>query len=551
MSALEPSTAPGGYPMREQTINGTLVRAYDCGPWNLREVLEGSRAHGDRDYLVFDDERYTFAGHHEIVAGLAEYLAREFGIGKGDRMAIAMRNLPEFAFHFWATIALGAVAVPLNAWWTADEAQFAFADCQASLVILDGERLERWAEVLPRGERLISVRSDREIGGAVPFDEIRRGLRPGAALPDVPIEPEDLATILYTSGTTGRSNGVPQTHRNHCTNLINTRVAGSAGYTGLPGGAQTGPQGGIAAHLPLFHIAAMAGLYLSALAGTKIVLMRKWDTERALELIERERLTSFSGVPMQAQAIFDSPSFRTRDLSSLTSFGFAGTATAPAMVRRVHEEFGGRVAARTGYGMTEATSAVTFITGEDYQEHPDSVGRPLPVNDLRIVDNHGADVPPGGTGEVWVRGPNVVSGYWNRPEATAAAFLNGWHRSGDVGRLDAEGRLHIVDRIKDVVIRAGENVYTGEVEAVLARHPAVLAAVVLGLPHERLGEEVAAVVRLRHPTTEQELREHVAAELAHFKVPSRWVFTDEDVPRTATGKVLKRAVRDKLTEEAL
>jgi acyl-CoA synthetase (AMP-forming)/AMP-acid ligase II len=542
--------------MRERTINGVRVRAYDCGPWNLREVLDGSRAHRDRDYLVLDEERYTFTEHYDIVAGLAHHLAEQFGIGKGDRVAIAMRNLPEFAFHFWAAISLGAVAVPLNAWWTAGEAQFALNDCGASLLVADDERLERWADVIPAATQLngvIGVRSARTVAGTTSFDDIRRGLRPGARLPEVTVEPEDLATILYTSGTTGRSNGVPQTHRNHCTNLINTRVAGSAGYTQLATGPSPSagmPQGGVAAHLPLFHISAMAGLYLSALAGTKIVLMRKWDTERALELLERERLTSFSGVPMQAQSLFDSPSFGTRDLSTLKSFGFAGTAAPPAMVLRVREMFGGRVAARTGYGMTEATSAVTFTTGQDYWDHPDSVGRPLPVNDLRIVDEQGRDVPEGAAGEVWVRGPNVVSGYWNRPDATAAAFVDGWHRTGDVGRVDAEGRLRIVDRIKDVVIRAGENVYTGEVEAVLAQHPAVGTAVVLGTPHDQLGEEVTAVIRPRtgHESIDpDQLREHAAGQLAHFKVPSRWVFTDQDVPRTATGKVLKRALRDQIT----
>jgi acyl-CoA synthetase (AMP-forming)/AMP-acid ligase II len=301
--------------------------------------------------------------------------------------------------------------------------------------------------------------------------------------------------------------------------------------------------------MPLFHISQLSSIYINAATGSKSVLMYKWDVERALELIERERLTSFGGVPLQVQGVFDSPSLHTRDLSSLGSFGFAATAIAPEKVMRVEKLFGGRVMAGTGYGMTEATSAVTFINGQEYWDHPDSVGRPTPVNDIRIVDDEGGDVPVGGVGELWVKGPNIVRGYWNNPEATALAFSDGWHHSGDVARVDEEGRVHLVDRIKDVVIRAGENVYCGEVEAVLYDSPAVHTVAVVGLPHETLGEEVVAVVRLADgygETTAEELQAHVGERLARFKVPSTIVFITEDVPRTATGKIMKRAIRDQL-----
>ncbi|HXT88592.1 MAG TPA: fatty acid--CoA ligase family protein, partial [Trebonia sp.] len=299
------------------------------------------------------------------------------------------------------------------------------------------------------------------------------------------------------------------------------------------------------AHLPLFHITQLSSLYISLPVRNKLVLMYRWDPEKALEYIERERLTAFGGTPLHAQDVLDAPSFGKRDLSSLRSFGMGATAIPPEIVLRINEVFAGRVASGTGYGMTEATSAVTLIGGQEYVDHPDSVGRPTPVNEVRIVDEDGRDQPGGERGELWVKGPNIVRGYWNDPESTAQAFSDGWHHSGDVARLDTEGRVYIVDRLKDVVIRGGENVHTGEVEAALYDHPAVRIASVVGVPHPRLGEEVVAVVEL-YPgsaATAAELQAHVASRLAYFKVPSQVVFTDQDLPRTATGKVIKRAVR--------
>ncbi|GAA3057183.1 class I adenylate-forming enzyme family protein [Pseudonocardia yunnanensis] len=553
--ALARLIGPGGpFEIREQDVLGVQVRAYQVGPHTLTEVLEASRVWGNRDYLVYDDERYTYEQHYDVVAGLAHHLAENYGIGPGDRIVIAMRNYPEFPLFFWAAQALGAVAVLLNAWWTEHELQFGLDDSEGVFLVVDRERLERMQRIIPAARRLrgvVSVRTEQALDGVVPFAEMRKHLQAGLTLRPVEIDTDDLATILYTSGTTGRARGAMHSHRNHCTNLLNAQLNGAiaAEMAGIEPDLEPAPQRGGLAHMPLFHISQLSSLYIGMAAGSKSVLMYRWDAERALELIERERLTSFGGVPLQVQGLFDSPSLNTRDLSSLESFGFAATAIAPEKVLRVQKLFGGRVAAGTGYGMTEATSAVTLIGGQEYWEHPDSVGRPTPVNDIKIVDELGDEVPTGEVGELWVKGPNIVRGYWRSPEATALAFSDGWHHSGDVARVDDEGRVYLVDRIKDVVIRAGENVYCGEVEAVLYDHPAVHTAAVFGLPHERLGEEVAAVVRLADgygSTTAEELQAHTAERLARFKVPSRIEFITEDVPRTATGKIMKRALRDGL-----
>ncbi len=562
--ALRRITGPGGpFEIATQNIRGVPTRAYQSGPRTLVEVLAEARPGDDETvYLIYDEDRFTHAETRDIVAGLAHYLRTEVGVGQGDRVALALRNYPEFVFFFWAALSLGAIAVPLNAWWTADELRYGLEDSGAVALVVDEERLTRLADLLPglgQLRRTISVRTAVTAPGVLPWGELRAMLPRGLDLPDVAIDTDDDCTILYTSGTTGRSRGAVHSHRNHVTNLLNGQARGAAAAVAAGAEGPASPpavtaanQPGSLAHMPLFHITQLSSLYISLPARNKLVLMYRWDPEKALEYIERERLTAFGGTPLHAQDVLDAPSFGKRDLSSLRSFGMGATAIPPELVLRINEVFAGRVASGTGYGMTEATSAVTLIGGQEYVDHPSSVGRPTPVNEVRIVDEDGRDQPQGERGELWVKGPNIVRGYWNNPEATAIAFSDGWHHSGDVARLDDEGRVYIVDRVKDVVIRAGENVHTGEVEAALYDHPAVRVASVVGLPHPRLGEEVVAVVEL-YPdatATAEDLQAHVGAKLAYFKVPARILFTDQELPRTATGKVIKREVRQLAQELA-
>jgi steroid-24-oyl-CoA synthetase len=555
--AVAALTGPGGpFEIVDTQIGDVSMRVYESAPPSLMSILESSRGYGDREFLVFEHDRVTFSDHYGIVAALASWLAGERGIGKGDRIAIGMRNYPEWLFAFWATLALGAVAVPLNAWWSGPELRYALDDSGATFALLDGERYDRLAGDL-RELRMpsIVVRHQGAVqDGAIRWPDLRDQLDRSVALPDVDIGRDDDATILYTSGTTGQPKGAVGTHRNHLTNYMNSLCFGAVdamlASSPAPLAEQTvaAPPCSLQTY-PFFHIGGLTMLYMATGAGVKLVLQYKWDLEQALELIEREHVTSFAAVPTILRQVFDSPLMEKYDVSSLTNIGSGGTPVPPDLVGRVDEEFD-QALPSNGYGLTETTSAVTVNRGADYLAHPSSVGRVFPVVGVRVVDpTTGSDVTTGSTGELWFRGPNVVRGYWNRPAATAEAFTDGWFHSGDLGFVDDEGFLHVVDRLKDVVIRSGENVYCAEVEAAIFEHPAVADVAVVGLPHRELGEQVAAVVQLKEGSdvSAAQLQEHVAARLARFKVPEHVVIRTDPLPRTASGKVLKRDLRDQIS----
>jgi acyl-CoA synthetase (AMP-forming)/AMP-acid ligase II len=300
--------------------------------------------------------------------------------------------------------------------------------------------------------------------------------------------------------------------------------------------------------VPLFHVTGCHAMMLSAVAfGTKLVIMYKWDPERALELIERERITQIGGVPAMVWQLLESPSFGKTDISSVKSIGYGGAPAPPELVRRIEELFPGRTPTN-GWGMTETSSTASSNSGVDYVAKPDSCGPPLPVVDAKIVDENGEELPPGDTaGELWVRGPNVVKGYWNKPDATAETFTpDGWLKTGDIARIDEDGFVHIVDRAKDMIIRGGENVYCAEVEAALFEHPAITDCAVFGIPHEVLGEEVGAVALLRPGASadQGELQRHCRERLASFKVPVKIWFWEDELPRNPAGKIQKRDLRD-------
>src|SRR5437764_617601 len=551
-------TAPGQmFELGEATVRGLPLKVWKNAPPSLRGVLELSRGHGEQTFLVYEDERMTFEQHFRTAAHLANRLAADYGVAKGDRVAIAMRNFPEWALAFWAAAVAGAVVVPLNAWWTGDELAYGLADSGATVLFADGEREERlrphW-DALPQLKRVVVARSEGNVdAGHERFEKVLGEVPPDVALPDVDIEPEDDATIFYTSGTTGRPKGAPGTHRNICGNLM------SLGFVAMRSGLQAkGPDEGLAAgsgrqnssllSVPFFHATGCHSVLVANTAfGGKLVIMYKWDPERALELIEREEVTNFGGVPSMVWQVLDSPDFAKRDTSSVQAIGYGGAPAPPELVKRIKEHFPAG-SASNGYGLTETSSVSTMNAGLDYERKPDSVGPPVPVVEVKVVDDKGEPAPTGEIGELWIKGPHIVKGYWNKPEATAETFTEGWLHSGDVARLDDEGFVYIVDRAKDMLIRGGENIYCVEVEGVLFEHPAVTEAAVIGIPHQVLGEEVGAVVQLRPgaTVTDEELKAHVAERLAAFKVPVRFWFRDEPLPRNPAGTVLKRDLRQEL-----
>jgi long-chain acyl-CoA synthetase len=553
-------TAEGAlFELTHCAVRGVTLRCYRNVPATIRELVLRSRSWGEREYLIYEDERLSYAQCFERVATLAHLLVDELGVQKGERVAIAMRNYPEWVIAFWASASIGAICVPLNAWWTGTELAYGLRDSGSTVLFADAERVERIVPFLPSlpalsAQRVIAVRARDVAPGVRHWEQWLEHAPRRQELPAAVIEPDDDATIFYTSGTTGDPKGALGTHRNLVTNV------GSSGFIRAraqmrKGNPVTvpGPQAAQLVALlsvPLFHVTGShSTLAFGTHIGSKLVLMYKWSPERALELIERERINTFGGVPAMAWQVLESPELGKRDISSITGVNYGGAPSAPELVRRLEQVFPD-ASPSNGYGLTETSALATGNTGVDYQRKPDSVGPPLPVSDVRVVGEDGNDVPLGEIGELWMRGPNIVKGYWNKPEASEQTFGGGWLRTGDLVRMDDEGFIYVLDRAKDMLIRGGENVYCVEVENVLYQHPAVMDAAVIGLPHRVLGEEVAAVVQLTPGTavTADELQRHAAAHLAAFKVPVRIELRDQPLPRNANGKILKRQLRDELVK---
>ncbi len=545
--AVAALTGPGApFEIVEAEVGGQRLRVFKNTPPSLRALFGSARARGDATFLVYEDERWSFAEVMRHVDALGAALVERYGVAPGDRVAIAMRNYPEWVIAFAAITSIGAISVSLNAWWTTEELAYALRDSGSRVVIADRERVERVAPLVGELDlRVIAVRSQ----GDLPALHWRDVVVPGAALPELEIDPDRDATILYTSGTTGHPKGAVSTHRAVLSALMAfaCRSAVNSAMGAGPPRSHPWPQSFILV-VPLFHVTGCVPVMLSCFAGGyKLVMLHRWDPARALELIERERVTQFVGVPTQSWDLLECPEFASRDTSSLLSVGGGGAPAPPELVRRVDRSFS---AARPGigYGMTETTAYGPGNSGDDYLRKPTSCGRVVPVVELRVTDPEGRPLGPNEVGEIWFRGPNLIRGYWGKPEATAETIVDGWLRSGDIGRIDPEGFVYVQDRAKDMVLRAGENVYCAEVEAAIYEHPDVYEAAVFGVPHDRLGEEVAAAVvpkpgRRIEPDA---LRAFLARHLAPFKIPSIVRIHPEQLPRNPAGKILKRALRDQV-----
>ncbi|MFB7226110.1 class I adenylate-forming enzyme family protein [Streptomyces fimicarius] len=523
---------------------------YADGPRTLREFVETTWAYGDAPFLIAGERTYSYGEFFAAASALAVRLRDRYGLRSGDRAVIAMRNHPEWQIAFWAAQLAGLVAVPLNAWWTEEEFGHALDDCEPGVLLVDGERLGRvagWARRTGAYVVLFHGAGRTAEGLRVERYEEFPAADPLAAPPDVEPRPEDDATILYTSGTTGRPKGAVATQLAQAGAALNPRyhAAASARARGvIPG---QGPAPVSLMTFPFFHVAAFTGFYAAMAAGGALVLMHKWDADEALRLIRTQRVTHFSGVPATGLQLLEAAE-RAGDgdaLGGLGLFSTGGAAPPPALVARLTARYGTRVEPRNGYGLTETSGGVLAHFGDEYRAEPGGAGRPTPVTEVRIAGPSGDELPDGETGELQLRGQSLFRGYWRDREATEEAFGDGgWFRTGDLA-VRREGRVSIVDRIKDVVIRGGENVYCVEVEGVLHDHPDVADAAVLGIPHPVLGEEVAAVVRPRPGAvvTAGALREHVGGRLAAFKVPARVLLTEEPLPRNASGKLLKHRLR--------
>ena len=547
-------TAPGGlFEMEPWVRDGLCVRAWKNGPKSLVELFFAAMAFGERTFLVNGAERVSFDAFGRAAMAFTRHLVGA-GVKPGDRVAIALRNLPEWPVCFYGAALAGAVATPLNAWWSARELAYGLRDSGARVAIFDAERYARVRDQLDGCAELAQVlvcrRAEGEaLGRAVDLEDVLgapgawAGLPPVEASP-VAVEPGEDATLFYTSGTTGDPKGVAASHRAVTTPILATLYSQARSYV-RRGEAVPEPdpavQKAYVVAIPFFHVTGCFSLLNIALAtGTKLVLMRRFEPEACMALIEQERATSIGGVPTIPWQLLEHPARPRYDLSSLESVTYGGAPAAPELVRRMDEAWP-KAQSGTGWGMTETCATFTHHYGEDYVHRPDSCGPATPVGDMKVVDDEGCALPPGSVGELWVYGPHVARGYWNKPDATAKTFQDGWLHTGDLARIDEEGFCYIVDRIKDVIIRGGENIYSVEVEDVLYTHPAIMDAALVPIAHHTLGEEPGAVVTLKpgESADEAELQAYVRARLAGFKTPVRILFRHEPLPRNANGKILK------------
>ncbi|MEM8496701.1 MAG: class I adenylate-forming enzyme family protein [Pseudomonadota bacterium] len=542
------------FALTDVEVNGQTLPAWAIAPPTLRDLWLMSAAHGDADYLVYQDERWTYARAHEQVASIANYLVTN-GIGKDDKVAIAMRNYPEWLLSFWAIVCIGAVPVGVNAWWVAEELEYGLNDSDTKLLICDRERLQRFESIKSSFPELavVTVRVDDVPNWATPWSAV---LETESVLPDANIEPDDDVAIFYTSGTTGHPKGARLTHRGCANNVVTQTFASfalkmaQAKYqnTALPTMAREGlPQTATIAVTPLFHVTANGMAQTLTAGGGKIVHTYKWDAGEALSLIEAEKITNFSGVPIMTREIFDHPNFANTDTSSVDSFGGGGAPVQADLIEKVGA-LGGSAMMAQGYGMTETSTMASAAYGIYQLDKPTSAGMVMPVFDVKCVDEQGNDLPAGETGELCLRGVQVFKGYLNRPDATAETIVNGWLHTGDIGYVDEDNFIYLVDRAKDMVLRGGENVYSSEVEMIVYRYDDVAECAVFAVPDDRLGEEVGvAIYAPQNPSLDVDvLRAFCKEHLAAFKVPRYIWVVQEPLPRNASGKFVKKELQSAL-----
>ncbi len=547
---IEITAQDAPFALRDFDVDGQLLKGFVNAPADLVQLLQAGRAHGSKTFIVYEERRLSFDEFFRQVDILGSQLQNTYGINKGDRVAIAMRNSPEWAIAFVAAALCGAVIVPLNSWGKTDELLYGIEDSGANLLVCDTQRyalIENSLSALPL--QIIVV----EPAGALQQDKVSsfeailaRG--PVGNFDIVDAAPNDSAIIIYTSGSTGHPKGAVQRHVSVSQALMNMYFLGMLtmsmeGPRELRGGAK---QETPLLTVPLFHgTGLVSGLLMPLQLGQKVVMMYKWDTEGALKLIEQEKVTGLTSVPAVLQNLFTHPAYDSYDTSSLFRVGAAGAATPEGLPALIESKID-KVSRSAGWGMTETMSVGTTMSGEIYNLNPAASGLLSPLVELRFVNTDGQPLPQGEVGEIQIRGITVCAGYWQRPEASAEIRDGSWMKTGDLGRLDGDGFLHITGRIKEIVIRGGENIYPGEIENVAYSLGAVQEVVVFGIPDAKMGEEMVMVayVKATAGVSVDELRAHLGSKLAAYKVPKHIDIVDGPLPQNASGKLFKRKIRE-------
>ncbi|RJG19010.1 class I adenylate-forming enzyme family protein [Massilia cavernae] len=541
-------TAPGApFELVQGEIGGVPMPMYRNAFATLPELIAAARVHGDKEFMVYEGDRWTFARFFEAVDALAAQLQQRFGVARGDRVAIMMRNRPEWAVGFVAAASIGAVAAPINSFGMSAELAASLRDVAPRVVLCDGERLARVPDVPAQLDCVaVVVGGDAAAPMVLRYEDVVAG--PARTPRAVQLSAQDPALILFTSGATSKAKGVLSSQRAVCQALCNMDYIGAVSALASPERVAAIVQRGFAptilAAVPLFHVSGLHAQLLSAMRnGRRIVFMHRWDPARALELIRSERITQFNGAPSMVLQLLAEPGFD-EATTSLAGIGFGGAGlpqrAIDELLRRKPDSLSG-----VGFGLTESNGVGTAASGDLFVYKPRSSGRLSPIMTLRVADIDGSPLPAGQAGELWLRGASLMDGYWRDPDTTAAAMSDGWFRSGDIGYIDDEGFLFVVDRIKDVINRNGEKIAASEVESCILQHPQVLEVAVLAADDEAAGETVVAVV-VPKPGAALDgaaIQAHVAASLAGYKVPSRVHLHTGPLPRNAVGKLLKSALK--------
>ena len=558
-------TGPGGmFEIVHETVAGIDLQVYKDRLPNLRSIPELAAMRGDTTFILYGDEEWSFGRFTATANGVARGLRDDAGIGHGDRVAVLSQNNPEWCLAFWATVTSGAILVGLNGWWKAEEVLYGLQDSGAKVLVTDRKRFERIADQLdacPDLERIyltsdadpadfVDVVGPTHAGKLHRFEELTTN--PTGEVMDTPIDEDDVAVIFYSSGTTGKPKGIMSTHRNMIANLQNTMFNSvAAGLMNPDPEAQLIPAGdGQTVSLftsPLFHVSGChSTLVVGMLAGLKLVMpVGKFEPEDALAIIQDQRVNIWATVPTMIWRVCEHPDRHDYDTSSVTSVAFGGSPSAEELQRKIADTFPNVKSTSNAYGLTESSSVATVNSGENAKRKPTSVGPPVPTVEIQVVDGAGNPLAVGGVGEICIKGPIIMKGYWNKPEATAETVVDGWLRTGDIGYVDDEGFVFITDRKKDMIIRGGENIYCVEIEERLVQHDEIADAAVIGVPHPELGEEVKAVVQVEEGSslTEAAIKQWVADGLANFKVPAYVTVQTDKLPRNASGKLLKNVLR--------
>lgn len=532
------------------TVRGITYKAFRNSPRNLPEMMRSNRekhGNGAADYLVYADERWTYDEFCDDVDRMARVLRDRFGLSKGSRVAIAMRNYPEYLVMMLAISSIGGVVVLLNAWWTTEEFEYALQDSEARLIVADGPRLERLRPLTaPLGLTTIGVR-DGEGHATHGYAELRGSIESGAMI-GTDIDPDEDFAIIYSSGTTGHPKGVVQTHRGAMTAVYSWLMQVAIAPLVNPPGPHTPPAlpASVLVVTPLFHVTASHTQFLYSLAApARISLLHKWDPIDAIRVIKAESVTRFLGVPTQSAELMAAVRETGETLPSLRYMGAGGAKRPPAQVAQLAKTFPS-AAVGTGWGMTETNALGIGMMGDVYKDRPNAAGRLYPpVQELRILDDAGNQLPPNTLGEITVKSLANMRCYLNKPEETAAVLKDGWLSTGDLGMIDEEGFVTILDRKKHIIIRGGENISCLEVEGALHRHPDVIEACAFPVPDERLGEIVGIAVQLRDGTSmsQTEMAGFLCDHLARFKIPEKLWCQYKPLLRGATDKTDRRAVR--------